>query len=214
MAVNGELRVQTAVLRRTPSLDPVVVADVGANVGAWTCALLSRATLMHEGPLAIHAFEPDEVACTRFLESLPSLPDGVTVELNRLGLSNQPGERGFHIVGDAEGTNSLHLPFEAPVPWPTKRVTLTTLDSYAAEKGIEHFGLVKIDTEGHDLRVMEGAHHLLQANSIDVVQFEYNHRWIGARAYLRDAFELLAPFRYRLGKVTPRGIGSLRRLGS
>ena len=85
-------------------------------------------------------------------------------------------------------------------------MTLTTLDAYAAQKGIEHFGLVKIDAEGHDLRIIEGAGNLLRGGKIDVVQFEYNRRWIDARSYLRDAFELMAPLGYRVGKVTPKGV--------
>jgi hypothetical protein len=38
-------------------------------------------------------------------------------------------------------------------------------------------------------------------------QFQYNHRWTHARAFLLDAFELLTPFGYRLGKLTPFGVG-------
>lgn len=37
-------------------------------------------------------------------------------------------------------------------------------------------------------------------------QFQYNHRWIHARAFLLDAFELLTPLGYRLGKLTPFGV--------
>ena len=68
---------------------------------------------------------------------------------------------------------------------------------------IKHFGLVEIDTEGHDLRVIEGAKGLLTAGGIDVIQFEYNHRWIASRCFLRDVFQLMTPLEYRIGRVTP-----------
>ena len=38
------------------------------------------------------------------------------------------------------------------------------------------------------------------------MQFEYNHRWVFARAYLRDAFDLLTGLGYRIGKLTPKGV--------
>jgi hypothetical protein len=47
---------------------------------------------------------------------------------------------------------------------------------------------------------------LLAEHRISVVQFEYNHRWISAHFFLRDAFEFLLPLGYRIGKLTPRGI--------
>ena len=39
-----------------------------------------------------------------------------------------------------------------------------------------------------------------------MAQFEYNHRWILGRFFLRDAFELVQAFGYRVGKLTPRGV--------
>src|SRR5205814_1103726 len=65
---------------------------------------------------------------------------------------------------------------------------------------------LKIDTEGNDLEVLHGAKGLLQAGGIEMLQFEYNHRWITARRFLLDVFELLTPLGYRLGKVTGSGI--------
>jgi hypothetical protein len=68
------------------------------------------------------------------------------------------------------------------------------------------FALVKIDTEGHDLTILRGAGALLAGHRIAVAQFEYNHRWVFARAFLRDAFELLAGHGYQIGKLTPKGV--------
>ena len=88
----------------------------------------------------------------------------------------------------------------------TEDVATTTLDEYAGGAGLNDIALVKIDTEGHDLAVLRGAERLLAQQRIGVAQFEYNSRWIGARSYLYDAFNLLDPAGYRLGKLTPRGV--------
>lgn len=85
-------------------------------------------------------------------------------------------------------------------------VPVTTLAAYADQCLLDDIALVKIDTEGHDLAVLRGAVPLLSAGRIAAIQFEYNHRWVFARAFLRDAFELLQSAGYRLGKLTPLGV--------
>jgi methyltransferase FkbM-like protein len=77
---------------------------------------------------------------------------------------------------------------------------------YAQQTGVAHFALVKIDAEGHDLSVLHGARALLAEHRIAVAQFEYNHRWILGRFFLRDAFEFLLALGYRVGKLTTRGV--------
>ncbi len=83
---------------------------------------------------------------------------------------------------------------------------MTTLDNYADQEELDRLALVKIDTEGHDLAVLRGAHGLLAERRISTLQFEYNSRWIMARSFLRDVFEFLEPLHYQLGKLTPHGI--------
>jgi hypothetical protein len=56
------------------------------------------------------------------------------------------------------------------------------------------------------MAVLRGARKLFAGQHIMAAQFEYNHRWIAARSFLRDAFELLTPLGYRLGKLTPDGV--------
>jgi methyltransferase FkbM-like protein len=107
------------------------------------------------------------------------------------------------VVGACAGRNSVHA--LDPAAW-TERVAVTTVDAYAAEQTIDHIDLLKVDTEGHDLRVLRGAERAFRAGAISAAQFEYNHRWIPARQYLKDAFDMLEPFRYRIGKLTPRGV--------
>lgn len=85
-------------------------------------------------------------------------------------------------------------------------VELATLDLYCAEASVDHIHIVKCDTEGNDLAVMRGAAGLLAAGRIDVLQFEYNQRWINARAFLKDVFELVEALPYRVGRVMPESI--------
>jgi FkbM family methyltransferase len=200
ITVNGESDLQRWALQLTRGGE-IQVADVGANVGLWSRSLLAAASTQGRGgDIRLHAFEPDARAFTQLASAL----EDTCASLNPVALSDRQGTSAFHVVAPAAGTNSLH-----PAPGTTmtaETVPVTTLDSYAASAGIPGFALVKIDTEGHDLTVLRGAGTLLAEHRIAVVQFEYNHRWVFARAFLRDAFDFLIDLGYRVGKLTPKGV--------
>jgi FkbM family methyltransferase len=203
MTSNGESLLQRWVVGLCPPDQRISVLDVGANVGRWSASMLDAAS--QAGRLAdldLHAFEPSAYTFARLSEVL----DGHGVRLFRAAMSDRPGSSTLHVVAPGAGTNSLHRQPRSPVGATTEHVPMMTLDAYAHDADLDQITLVKIDTEGHDLTVLRGAQGLLDRQRISVVQFEYNHRWIYARSFLRDAFELLEPLGYRLGKLTPRGV--------
>jgi FkbM family methyltransferase len=199
MTSNGESALQRWALGLAPAGE-VHVADVGANVGHWSRSMLAAASAAGRGAdLRLHAFEPDARAYARLGQAL----NGAPATLSAVALSDHDGTAVFHVVAPAAGTNSLH---SQPGATAAGTVPTVTLDSYAARSGVPRFALVKIDTEGHDLTVLRGARTLLAERRIAVVQFEYNVRWVFARAFLRDAFDFLADPGYQIGKVTPKGV--------
>lgn len=65
--------------------------------------------------------------------------------------------------------------------------------------------IFRCDAEGHDLFVLAGAEQALREQRVSVVQVEYA-AWIQARRFLRDAFALVTPLGYTVGKVSREGI--------
>ncbi len=88
------------------------------------------------------------------------------------------------------------IPFEA---------YLTTLDAFCRERRIEAIDFLKIDVEGAEHRVLEGARELLEAQKIDCIQFEYGAFSIETRFLLKDYFALLSG-QYFIGKIFPNHI--------
>jgi FkbM family methyltransferase len=198
LSANGESALQRWILRFSQTGEQVHVADVGANVGRWSGSMLAAASKAgREADLRLHAFEPDSLAFAQLTEAL----GGTKASLSQTALSDRQGTSPFHVVGPAAGTNSLY-PVPGTSQTATEQVATITLDSYAEQSGVARFALVKIDAEA----VLRGAHALLAEHRIAVAQFEYNHRWVLARFFLRDAFEFLLALGYRVGKLTPRGV--------
>lgn len=203
LCTNGETLLQRWVLALAPTGGKVCVVDVGANIGRWSEAMIRAAERAGRiDDLDLHAFEPSSYTFAHLLLAL----GGQRVILHRVALGDQCGASTLHVAAPGAGTNSLHRPSGAMDQVPTEEVEVTTLQDFVEVTGLNHVTLVKIDTEGHDLAVMRGARALLEQRRISVVQFEYNHRWVYSQSFLSDAFDLLRPFGYCLGKLTPRGV--------
>ena len=202
IASDGERLVQETLARHASGVTTVI--DCGANAGQWSTTLVAAFRRRSAG-LRLYCFEPSRPTFRQLAANLdPLAGDGVSITPLRMALSRHAGPATLHTVRDGAGTNSLTRdPAEHRGAEP---VVATTLTAFVRERGIERIHLLKIDAEGHDFEVLAGARELLEAGAVDVVQFEYNQRWIRGGRFLRDVFRLLAATDYAIGKVTPRGI--------
>jgi FkbM family methyltransferase len=194
MRFNGEAIVQKV----ARSFAAPVVLDVGAHFGEWSESLLAQAG----NTPTLHAFEPSAFSAAKARDAIRGRG-----EVHQFALSDKPGVGALFIVHEGAGSNSVVAFTDRERPsGDVENIVFSTLDDFCAEHGIERVTLLKIDAEGHDLAVLRGAQSMLGNRAIDLIQFEYNLRWIDARVFLLDAFELLEGFGYRLGKVTPHAI--------
>jgi len=206
---DGELYLQTKVIANTLPKEKLKVLDIGANQGDWTRHLLGQAPPARRDKehLSIELFEPVYSTRQRLVETLQMTDEEGVCQVHALAISDQAGSFQMAIMSETGGTNSLHFDGSSEVPpggWTT--VQTSTLTEFCASHRVDRIQLVKCDTEGHDLKVLQGAKELFAARRIDVFQFEYNHRWIFARCYLKDVFDLIKDLPYRIGKLEPDSI--------
>jgi FkbM family methyltransferase len=196
---NGELRLQRLVNDIVRLDSKMTVFDVGARIGDWSKTLVKIAS-GRPGGFELHAFEPVPDSRIKLKETLAKQIGSGEVRINANALSNESTTATIYVPHYTGGTSTLH-------PDPTVNyeqaldVETSTIDRYCAQNSITYVDLIKIDTEGNDLKVIEGAMELLTAGRIGVLQFEYNYRWIHARNYLKDVFDLLRNTPYRVAKV-------------
>jgi len=129
-----------------------VFFDVGANVGLYSIAAAKRF------PSAkIHAFEPVPSTLSLFRQNLAKndIENG-HVTLNELALSDAVGE--VYITSDFHSSNYITTPESK---YSKTLIRCTTIDNYVREKGIDRLDFIKVDVEGHELKVAKGAEETL-----------------------------------------------------
>ena len=191
---NGEATVARAVLPHCR-----VVFDAGANVGEWVAMALAI-----QPDAQYHCFEPSGATFRRLSER--ALPPNV--HRNQFGLGSQNEERKLFVFGEAVGSNSLYLRVgTSDQQRGEEAIVLRTLDDYCARESIAEIDFLKIDVEGHEVSVLQGASRMLGSRSIGVVQFEYGGSYIDARVLLKDVWELVAASGrdYSFYKIYPEG---------
>ncbi|MBL9147513.1 MAG: FkbM family methyltransferase [Phycisphaerae bacterium] len=163
-----------------------VMLDIGANAGfhALTAACFYRRVV---------AFEPTPATADRLARSV-ALSGFGNVELERCALSNANGTATFAIDPTHCGTNRIGTGAQ------TLSVPMRRLDDLVAERGAS-FGrvsLAKIDVEGHECEVLEGARELV-ARDRPTLFVEFN------TAAHFDRFRAMLPAGYRACTVDVDG---------
>ncbi len=195
---NGECWLLRNVLFGADRSKTTILLDIGAHKGNWSDNAASLLRHQHI-PGRVHAFEPSSSTFSYLSEKYKGSD---LVSTNNMALSDWPGDREFFVVGELAGTNSLLRTERSTI----EHVRALRVDDFLGMHQIDHALFVKSDTEGHDLAVLRGAAEALRKGRIDIWQFEYNHRWIAGRYFLKDVFDFIADKPYLLGKLYENGI--------
>lgn len=179
-----------------------VVLDVGAFHGAWSAAVLERAS-----SATVHAFEPVPKSFAMLATNLDKMAE---VHMCAVGATAGNAEMfAPAAVGELASLHARDLSSFSLAPESIGVVPVRTLDDFSAERGITHIDLVKLDTEGHELSVLAGAARLLETGAIDALQFEFGGASLDARVFLRDIVGTLRPT-YEVFRVLRDGLELVR----
>ncbi|MWV62315.1 FkbM family methyltransferase [Helicobacter saguini] len=175
----------------------------------------------------IHAFEPsihtfkilesntkkllqniDSKNCT-ILDSINSEileTNDIKITLNNCGLGLQNETLTLYYDSIASGLSSLarrrleHFNIDFSM---SERVQIRSLDNYCAAFGITHIHLLKIDVEGFELNVLNGAREMFKRGAIDIVTFEFGGCNIDTRTYFQDFWYFFKEQKYQIYRILP-----------
>jgi FkbM family methyltransferase len=199
---SGERAVLSTLKLKSNSERGICIFDVGANKGQY----LTLASAMLNGcKFHVHSFEPSR--CT-----YDALRKGTqfcrNATLNNFGLGRERGEMKLFYDSALSGLASLtkrrltHFATEMTL---SEHVRIETVDRYCEDHQIEYIDLLKVDVEGHELDVLNGANDMFRNSAIGMVQFEFGGCNIDTKTFLQDFFYFFSDYGMRMARLTPSG---------
>lgn len=174
------------VKQRIPHLEGKTIFDVGAHIG------MTAIEFSDVYPNAVvHAFEPGAENMRRLEANLVGKPE---VRRHKIAFGEEVGSAKLLVEADHPSMARI-----GGSGGPTEEVRVDTIDNFCAQNGIKQIDLLKIDTEGFELKVLSGAKEMLRKGAIGVLKAECSiDPDSDYHVSLFALCELLHPFGYRL----------------
>lgn len=171
----------------------ITYIDVGAFEGDVISALIDSSITVRTA----HLIEPNPKTFERLSGKRQEFSRVHDLHLHNVAASDAPGHLSF--IDDAsmsrvlpnEGKRSDELTVQA-----------ITLDELADSYQLNHISLLKIDVEGHELRVLDGAQKILKSQCVDFIYIEAGmDRGSNELTYYRDIEDALTKHGYGIYRI-------------
>ncbi len=184
------------------------VIDVGANLDIFGISEFSGAD--------IYACEPHPETFSKMRQKFAKKTKQGHLHLINMALSDHSGTANLWDFADdaalkhTQPTSTLSSLQKAVIEDIHKqkaqsyKVKVTTLDALASSLNIQRVDILKIDTEGNELKVLEGGRNMLGQKKVEVILFEFNEMNVISRTFFYDFMKLLPD--YRFFRLLPSGL--------
>ena len=150
------MRLAAAIMKKSDAIEPVII-DIGANVGLFTTAFMAAA----KPPKLVLAIEPSNYVFA-ILKIVTAKLD--RVRCRKLALSHESGEVQLKTPVKKSGSLRVglsHIGDGDEITAFVENVQAKRLDDLLTAESITHVDIVKIDVEGAEQRVINGAPNLI-----------------------------------------------------
>lgn len=204
--VSGELFVLKYIKKKEEkNKSKLIIFDVGANVGEYTKLLID----CFGNTAMIYSFEPSKKTFAK-LENNIKIRENI--KLFNMGFGDKKEQAELFMDGDESGLASIYQRrldhFNIKMN-KKETVLIETLDNFCQDNNIDHIDFLKLDVEGHEVKVLEGAKKMLD-NSIKYIQFEFGGCNIDSRTFVQDFYYLLKD-KFNLFRIVRNGIYPIKK---
>ena len=169
-------------LSKLSKLNIINCIDIGSNIGDYSKEILKNKNTN------VVAFEPIP-ECFSSLDKLKNNYDNRFIYFN-CALSNQQGSaiinysKNSHDLASLE-TSINEIDFIKKTNIEKLEIKVKKLDNFIDNKYFTNTDFIKIDTEGHELKVLEGGINFININKIKILQIEFNlhHLYVDSTVY-------------------------------
>lgn len=167
-----------------------IIFDVGANMGDYASLVKDICPTAE-----VYCFEPHPET----FEKLSKKAERYGFKAFNVGCSNENTK--LHLYDYAESSVTSHASLYKEVIENIHKsnsrafmVDIIRLDDFVAEHNVEEIYLLKIDTEGHELKVLEGIQSYLSSRKVKAIHFEFNEMNVESRVFFKDFYDMLSDY--------------------
>ena len=191
--VKVDLLEQLFLLLQAMGFDPKHIVDVGANHGNWT-----RMALKYFPRSQYTLLEPQKWLEKHVADILAANPN---VKFYPVGAGNARGTFKFTLLDRDDSSNFLLTEAEAKqMGLQQIDVDVVALNEFLSEKGFHIPGIIKIDAEGLDLQVLDGASDYFGKTEIFIVEAGVGSKYI--KNDIAAVMDYMKQKGYRLFEIT------------
>ena len=181
-------------LKEKVGIDINTIFDVGANIGQTALHFTK-----YFPAATIHSFEP---VSSTFQKLVSYTKDNPKIKCHQLALSDKKEQISISVFEDDQHSvlNSLNSQSQNTTQGSKmETISTDTLDHFIQENKIDSIDLLKIDTEGYEIPVLDGAVNALQNNRIKLIYLEVGFSKKNLRnSYFVNVMDKLAQYDYAL----------------
>ena len=198
--VSGDKHLTKKILPKIIKNKNPVFFDVGAHIGSYSNSLLNKFP-----EATIYAFEPHP----KSFSCLKNNASSDRLKIYNFALGNACENLTLYDRSDLEGSDhaTLHKSVISEIHKQdvvTTIVPVQTIDAFSKRENITYIDFLKIDTEGNEFAVLQGASKLLENDGIGCIYFEFNSMNIVSRVFFRDFRKML--HNYDLYRLLPNSL--------
>lgn len=173
--------------------------DIGGNIGYY--ATLESKLVGKEG--RVIAIEPSPLNF-RYLKKNMSLQENTNYTVHNFACGNETGEVNFLLSKKSNLSKVISDGEEIPPDCEIIKIPLKKIDSFLEEEGNPKIDMLRMDVEGYEMMVLEGAHNCL-VNYKPIIQIEIHTEILGSEKTKRILL-YLKDLGYEIKWYTPREI--------
>jgi FkbM family methyltransferase len=201
-STSGEEWVLGYIKSKMEKKSEIIIFDVGANIGEYTKQIKN---IFDNLTFKIYSFEPSKTTYDKLKQNIGEQQN---IYIYNLGFNDKDTTTTLYSNKSSSGIASIyqrnlqHLDTKLDQ---MDTIELTTVDNFSAKYLISHINFLKIDVEGNELKVLQGAKDMINAGNIDFIQFEFGGTAIDAHIYFQDFFYLLKD-KYNIYRILRNGL--------
>lgn len=205
---SGELNVIKRIGKQLSTKKNPIVFDVGANVGKY----ISYLDKYIKTDYTAYCFEPSKSTFKELTNNTSHLKN---IKLLNIGLGDKTETLTLYSNTVSNTQSSIikrdmsHWEKEYNLV-NEEKVDLTTLDLFCKENEIDFIDFMKVDVEGYEMNLFNGAQEYLNSKKIGAIQFELGVASVDGKYFFKDVFYLLNE-NYRIYRITSKHLFEIKK---